>query len=435
MESMENASINIDGKLVDSSLRNGYLALPLEPGEHKFTQIRAQGLQLSQRVQEESSPFMQVKGGGGGGRGAPTYVYVPGQSYMVYYTTLSVDRTFRIEPGKVTNLGSIIYFPKQDDPKSGAGAIAKRSFMVINLDNTAEINSFLEANYPELVKNLSSREIVLAPASYTDPGKLPVVRRAIALHELTGPHVLSSPNLTAVYGRAGTIVTFSAAKAGGQPAEQVFDTGTLADVVGATVNGETFTFLTSDAKLLELRDGKLARKNFPYRIQPVLLASMGGSRMLAVDNRLRVLTSANGENWNNFEGAMISAPRSDITQVNDGAGAYLALGRFGVPDAVYYLKAGESIPQQIPTPLQRIAVTRQDASVPVAREAGLFVVYNKPEFYFWSKRKQQWEVFTKPAGVCKPMRFDQSGMNLSIQCAGVDYQSQDSGATWIKQAI
>lgn len=432
MRGMEDASINIDGKLMPSSLRDGYIAVSLAPGEHKLSQIQAAGQLLSANIVEDNPPIRRVRGGGG-----PAFIYIPGGSYTVHYTTLSIDRSFHIEPGKVTNLGLIVYLPVMEDPdRKRATVNNSREFRVVALDNSAEINTFLETNYPELVGSLKTRDIILAPGRYLEAKHLPDLRRAIAFHESRGTQVLSSPTKNIVYGRAGTIVAIDKQPGADSRKLEILDTGTLADIVGAAWNGTQFIFMTSDAKLLSWDGQTISQTTLPYRVHPVHMRSLGEVGLVAVDNHLRILSARQyGNQWVNYEGAMIKNARSDVTIASDGAGVYISLGNRGFPEALYYLKAGESLPKAITGPEPRPAISSADYHVVVAREAGLFVVFNRPDYYFWSKAKQRWDAYSRPAGNCKPMKIDDQGLNVVVECDGVEYRSSNSGGTWTKPEV
>lgn len=433
MHSMENASINIDGRLMPSSLSDGYIAVALEPGEHTLKQIRAEGQLLSRNMTEEESPMRLARG-----RGAPTYIYTPGSSYTIHYTTLAVDRTFRIEPGKVTNLGLIVYLPVVNDPDTKRATVNNsREFRVIALDNNAEISAFLEANYPELVGSLADREITLAPGRYLETKNLTALRGAIAYHESRGANVLTSPTKTVVYGRAGTVVALNQEPMGvKKPAVEVLDTGTLADIVGGVRNGDQFTFLTSDAKLISWDGSKITKEPLPFRVHPIRLHSFGERGLIVIDNHLRILTTRSpGDQWGSYEGIMTKTPRNDVNIADEKSGTYISVGNRGVPENIYYIPTGETVPKSIGTPDKRLAVSSVDMPFLVARDSGLFILYNKPNFYFRSKTHQSWEMYSQPEGKCKPMKIDGEGRNLSIECDGVNYQSKNSGATWTREQV
>jgi hypothetical protein len=152
----DNAQINIDGKLSGANLRDGYVAIALPPGEHKFVQLRVEGQQLT-RYDPKDQSFLKAKGGGG-----YHYYYIPGGSTIIHFTTLSVNRTFTIEAGRITNLGLIVYLSADDPAKQRATVDQRKEYYTIPVDNNAEISTYLETNYPDLMATLQDRAPKLA---------------------------------------------------------------------------------------------------------------------------------------------------------------------------------------------------------------------------------------------------------------------------------
>ena len=145
MQSMNNADVMIDGRIVSSSMRQGYLAVPLEAGEHTIQLMRTFGTRLAS-APDTSPQFLKART-----YSAPTYIYVPGPA-APSTISLRVDRTFKIEPGKVTNLGLIVYLPVMENPEYKQATVNNsRNFMVANVDNTTEARAFLRTNYPKPV--------------------------------------------------------------------------------------------------------------------------------------------------------------------------------------------------------------------------------------------------------------------------------------------
>ena len=277
----ENAQININGRLHGSNIRDGYVGIALTPGEHHFVQLRVEGHKLSSYEPHESD-ILPVAGG----YRVPIYTYVPGRTTITYFTTLSVDRTFVIESGKVTNLGLIVYLPEVP-PAGTAPAGQGRRFAVVNVDNNAEMKSYLGTNYPELMSSVGEGSVQLAPAKYLEPARLPELRRVVASHEIRAKSgkIVSNSTMDVAYGDAGTIVMVRRT-AGGQPGKaEVLNTGTLADSVDAVRAGERLHFLTSEGKLLSLDDGKLGVTGVPHRIHAVRLAAFSdGGLAIAVQH-------------------------------------------------------------------------------------------------------------------------------------------------------
>jgi hypothetical protein len=427
--SWDNAKVEIDGKLHPSGLRDGFIAIALSPGEHYLPQLRIEGRLLSYE-DSGSSGLRKVRGGGG----APIYYYVPGGSGVrTYFTTLAVMRRFQIEAGKITNLGLMVYLA--DDPKESSGG-SSRQYHAVALDNSAEIGYYLETNYPALMGTLADHTPKLAPGNYLDPKKLPELRRYIAALEAKGKKIISSGTTAVLYGDAGTLVA-AKPKPGGGSVFEVLDTGTLANIVDARRADDRLVFLTSEAKLLTYEGGKLSMTGIPYRIHPVKMSSIGKDNLTIVDNRMSIMTSQDGgAHWSKYDGARIDTPRSDIGVVSDAHGAYIYLGTRGIPNPILYQQAGETTPQMIAPPQQPAPPARpiEDTTlnIVIVRESGLFVVYPRNEFHFRSNATRTWQIYSKPAEGCKGIGFDTAGVDLTVECGGVKYESADSGRTWTK---
>jgi hypothetical protein len=422
--SWDNAQVNIDGKLRASGMRDGFIAIALAPGEHDFVQLRVEGRIFSHNDALES-PVRKVRGGGG--YRAPSYYYVPGGTTTTYFTTLSVGRKFTIEAGKITNLGLIIYL---SDPKLGP---ASKQYRAVALDNSAEIGYYLETNYPALMATLGDRTPKLAPGNYVDVKKLPELRRYIAALESRSKKIIEGQGASVLYGDAGTLVAAKPKGSSGDLSFEVLDTGTLANIVDARRDGNRLVFLSSDAKLLTFEGGKLSQTSIPYRIHPVKMNSIGKNNIAIVDNRMSIVSSQDGgANWSKYDGARIQTPRSDIGMVTDANGAYVYLGTKGIPKPILYLRAGQSTPQLIDSPAPSQTITDASFNLVIPRESGLFIVYSKSEFHYRPASTGTWLLYSKPGQTCKAIGFDDAGVELSVECGGVKYESGDSGRSWQK---
>ena len=423
----DNAQINIDGKLSGANLRDGYVAIALPPGEHRFVQLRVEGQQLT-RYDPADQSFLKAKGGG-----SYHYYYIPGGSTIIHFTTLSVNRTFTIEAGKITNLGLLVYLSADDPTKQHATVDQRKEYYTIPVDNNAEISTYLETNYPDLMATLQERAPRLASGGppYLAPAKLPDLRRAIATLESRAGKLITTGTVAVAYGDAGTLVSIKMGT-DRKPVIDVLDTGTLANIVDARSSGERLLFLTSNARILALEQGKLAQISVPERIQPLRMAAPNASDLIIVDNRMRILTSRDlGRTWTKYEGAMLERPRNDIGLAQDDDGAYVSLGSTGVPTSILYVQAGATAPRQIPAPQQQ-GVPGHSRNVLVARKAGLFIISGEHDFYFRASGSQRWDVYSKPGAKCKPMGIDVTGIDLTIECDGVTHESNNSGKTWTK---
>lgn len=432
LRSIENASITINGKPYPKAMRNGHIAIALEPGTYKLESIRAEGLLLGAAPVEASSSIHPAKRGGR----TTTYYYVPSRPTPVTYTTLAINREFRVEAGRVTNLGLMVYVPIADDPTKARvleNANKSRDYRVFTLDNSAEMGAFLSTNFPNLAMQLAGRETILAPGKYVEGKAIPALRRAIAALEGNGPNRVVTPEGSImVFGRAGTIATLGTGPTGKPRVTEVLDTGTLSDVVGGAWVGERYRFLTSDAQLLHWDGERLSKTTFPYPVQPVLMKAFGDRGLLVVDNRMNIMTNNDADGpWTRHERTATKEARLDIQAVGDEDGIYVVLGTRGMPEAIYHIDADDGKgPVDIPTPFNEALFSQGDVSYVVARESGLFLLSGRASFYFWSKATRSWSVRAKPAGKCQAMKFAAQGEEISVSCDGIDYRSADGGVSW-----
>ncbi|MFL6624192.1 MAG: hypothetical protein ACJ8J7_06215 [Sulfurifustaceae bacterium] len=431
----ENARINIDGKLYPASLREGYVAVALDAGEHDFVQLRVEGQQLS-RYEPDDAALRKVRGGGGGGYRAP--VYVPGSSYTVYFTTLTVNRHFKVEAGKIVNLGLIVYVPAREDANQKNATTGKgKQFYTVTLDNNVEMSSYLRTNYPTLMASLKDSSITMAPATYLEANRLPDLRRLIASHEITKGRLVASSGLTAAYGDAGTIVVFKSGGKDGKLSADVLDTGTLTNIVDAQPDGDRLVFLAADGKVYTFEQGKLSKTAIPFPLHAVRLGVMRSHALAVVDNRLRIaMSSDGGTSWTKYEGSMVEKPRSDMGVASDGEGVYVYAGNRGLPSSILYLRPNDAKAQVIPGPVQNAAIPSTSFSYPVARESGIFLIYKERDFYFRSRTPGEgWSVRSKPGNGCRPIVFDTTGRKLKVECDGASYESDNGGSTWTKVSV
>jgi hypothetical protein len=59
-------------------------------------------------------------------------------------------------------------------------------------------------------------------------------------------------------------------------------------------------------------------------------------------------------------------------------------------------------------------------------------VYSKNEFHYRPASTGTWLLYSKPGKTCKAIGFDDAGVELTVECDGVKYESDDSGKSWQK---
>lgn len=425
-----NSQVLINGRVYNTSLRDGYLAMRLSPGEYTLQNLRVTGWNDKVSRAVPASPYERVRGGAGGSYRAPTYnYYVPGAPTYVHYTLLPIDQKFTIEANRVTSIGMVLLITDRDPKET-------KKFYTFRLDNSREMSHFLDANYPKLMSALADRSLLLASANYQTADKLPNLRQMIAMKEAGAGHYFVAGRNIVVYGSAGSIVLLQANQTGkdARPTPKVLDTGTLADIKQLQAQGERLNFLSADAQVLILDKEQLIHRAIPYRVQPQRFLRFGENSIMVVDNRRRFLVSNDdGRTWANDETAMLEKP-SDVLQMlatRDGVYVYTLLG---APDSIILHSYQNAANQIIPAP-------REDGRVPgysgarqlVATDAGLYMNYFVQDFYFKPNGQTDWQVRSKPAGKCGIISFDPAGRVLDITCDKTPYRSEDGGRSWVKR--
>lgn len=419
----DSSQVTINGRIYNASLRDGYLAIKLPPGEYTIDNLRTHGWndKLSRHV-EEQSPYVKTKGS----YRPPTYIYVPGTPTYTYYTLLPIKQKFTIEANRITNIGMYVFLV---DPKDA------KKFYTVKLDNSREMAHFLDTNYPKLMATITNRTPVSVDTTYLDTGKLPDLRRSIAAKEARLGRMVTAGQQTLVYGGAGTAVLFpfDKEKKDAPPTVQVLDTGTLADIKGVQLQGERASLLTADAQVLVVDKGKLARRPIPYRVHPLHFRRFGDRGIVALDNRRRLLLSHDdGVTWTKDESAMVEEPTNnlDVYATHDGIFVYNT-GR-GVPDAILMRSYKEPTMRPIPTPTEHGRSGTYLRPHLFANDNGLFIDYRGRDFHYKPNgEKAAWQVRAMPAEKCGYIGSLAKAINVT--CDKVNYYSEDGGLNWIKR--
>jgi hypothetical protein len=287
---LEGDELVIDGRSYRDGLRGGHVVLALPPGEYSLEKWRAR---------------------------SGSYIY-----------TLPYERKFKIEAGTITNLGLVVVL---------TDAKEKNKFFTVSLDNSREVRRYLEANYPQLTKQMSLDRMVMAPGKYLDRQHLMALRREVALREVTA--MVQNPTSRLgdkyfVFGDAGTIVSFRK-KGDGFESPKIHDTGTLADIVLYARHKERLAYLSDVGELMFASAAGLKRVEIPYVVHPAKFELLDKDSVVIVDHHMCVYSSTDGgKNWRRFDGIQVwePTPRYRITQT--GGQLYIYRDMAGVPDAI-----------------------------------------------------------------------------------------------------
>lgn len=419
----DTSEVIINGRTYNTSLRDGYLAIKLPPGEYTIENLRTHGWNEKVSRNDDESPYVKVRRGGGSYR-PPTYIYVPGTPTYTYYTLLPINQKFTIEANRITNLGMYVFLV---DPKDA------KKFYTVKLDNKKEMAHFLDTNYPKLMATITNRNPIPVVATYLDASKLPDLRKSIAGKEARWGRMLTLGQSTLVYGGAGTAVlfTFDKTKKDAPPVAQVLDTGTLADIKGVQAQGDRVSLLTADAQILILENGKIARRAIPHRVHPLHFRRFGERGIVTLDNRRRLLLSHDdGMSWTKDESVMLEEPtnRLDVFSTRDGIYVY---STSGVPNSILLRSYAQSVAQPIPTPTEHGRVPSHSRPHLFANDNGLYIDYRALDFHYKPNGQTDWQVRAMPAEKCGYM--GSIGKTINVTCDKVNYHSEDGGVNWIKR--
>ncbi len=386
-----------------SKVVNGFIAVPLSPGEYSFTGL-----------------YDETQSSTG------TYIYR-------YMTTLPIKRKFTIRPGEVTNLGLLVLYPDPNDKE-------QKKFLRFFVDNTADMKHFLKTAYPLLAPKLRVDSMTLAPGDLTPANLLELLRKDIAMKEVAA----SGGYAAYVAGHVGTLAEAQWDKDGKISGVKLIDVPTVSNIQSESPNyvKDRFAFLTTNNRLFLVQNGKVAEKRPPDGLRAGKVFVFGTSDVVIVDDKFEIYTSAsNGDRWQAYLGNATEKKMS--AKLSPGAEGYYAY--IAKPPALLYAGYGKSEfrPVELPADMKSLGLLREKPiGLFAERETTYFKETEKRPFFFRPAGKTAWETRSMPANNCEHIRFaDGEGKNLSTVCGEsavgggqrFQYVSNDDGRTWQKK--
>ncbi|HEX9628137.1 MAG TPA: hypothetical protein VGA00_14445 [Acidiferrobacterales bacterium] len=393
----DDTAVVIGGRPV-GRVHRGYLALPLAPGDYTLDAVVDVPRGVGARVDR----------------------------------TVAVDRAFEIHAGKVTSLGLLMWLGgRPNTPDSELAA----------LDNSSAMRDYLALHYPSLYAGLGPDAVEAAFGPYASPTALDALRREIARSTLSlwaGIDAGFDAPAIAV-GPAGTIARVTRDAHGTVTSALPFDTGTLANVAGASRAGDRYGFLTADNRLFLLERGELRALAIPASLRAVTVQLFGAHGIALVDGRLVIHASSDdGETWRPHAQFALDLPAdADAVGVHGGMG----------PDAVYLytVRNDGGRPRVLASPLDTVAFSAvpipgevKSISQLVARRVGLFLNpgagHARRAFHFRPAGGAIWEkrVFPSEGSGCRLEFPDADGQTVIAVCPA-RYRSTDGGRGWARE--
>lgn len=394
-------NVQIDGGTNSTSLfiNDGHLVLPLSPGKHILNGIS----------------FTRAKG-------ASTVT-----------TTLHLDRSFDIAPGRITNLGLVLFASDQKD---------QRQFHAYWLDNTPEARRYLRARYPSISASLRDNDFLLAPGDYVPVSEIPKIRRLIgsliASGNLAG--TIEDSDSNSVVGGPGGLIGQYVIREEKIVDLKIFDTATLANVVDVSRLGDRHLIAMADGSLFLLEQGRVTSVGAPPNAGVPGKVKLLPGGMVVVDQRLAVYWSIDdGKHWQNYRAAQLtnSILMNDIVITGNKSGLAVYTKNSSQTKKILYSDADNFTFRQIPLPPET-AFIRNIA----CRESGIFIepedarVSREEVIYFKAKGTDVWIPRTMPGTYCEISYTDDTGNLLKASCRMSfsrtmhSYMSKDGGEHW-----
>ncbi len=394
----------IDGQVVAYlSKANRHLVMQLSPGEHTL----------------DGLSYIKV---------------VPQGIHNAFETiTLPLNRKFRVEAGKVTNLGLILIATK------------KERFYPFTLDNMPAARRYFRESYPALSAALKDSDFVLAPGRYEPAASISQLRRLIATDTALRNDSVLEPDIKGklVAGPAGLIGEY--VMNGGRAVDiRIFEPNTLADVVSVTHLGDSYFVAMSDGSLFLLEHGQLHPVDPPAGAAPLAQAKLLPVGLVVVDARMVAYWSTDGgTHWSSFKGAELPAGEMlDKVEFTHGAGrliAYTPPPAPPVPGRIIYTDEDKIAFHVLPTPEplcwgMSVVNTKSGLFMGTCRRSPF-----KPLItYFLPPDGTAWEERAAPGGgVCTMTADPGAGTGLNAKCTGDNfvafYRSTDDSRSWQRQ--
>lgn len=393
----------INGKRYKNAMQKGYILLALKPGHYTLNE------------------FNQV--------------------LSTTRTTFPVKRGFTVEPGKVTNLGLMVFQPSRAESNQGRAGL----YNIFYLENNREMATFLKETHPGLYASLRSKELITAPTNYLNSHQINQLRFNIASQKISlkqwRQHFGNSSGY--VSGSAGTLAQVIRDSAGNITTLKILETNTLADLAEFTSTSNAIGGLISTTSYLVVNDDKVIHRVLPPGIVGNSLLALNESTVVVVDDLMNVYTSLDsGASWKKYSAA--SMPQSVEASWNKADPKHRF--RFYLAKRGFYIFPNYANAEQsrliyadyetatfhqlhLPSTVEKMTSIREtDAGVYIGPRSTL----SNGKVHFLPKGKEKWEIRELPQSSCFDIAFpDNLGDKLQVLCSGgTVWVSNNGGLNW-----
>jgi len=404
----------IDNKDYQFGMRDGFIVIPLDPGEHTLSHL---SISVGANI-TTTGPY--------------------GGTSIQAKRNYPIKRSFRIEPGRFTNLGLLVL-----EPGGRTGEAAKK-FHLFTLDNSDDMATFLKESHPRLFASMKNRAPLVAEGPYLGKEEIQQLRQAVAT-DAARKKLAGNEPLHYVGGPAGTLARIEKG-ANGRGQVKVFDTGTLVDFSYCSSAAWGAACLKSSSEYVFVKGGSLSVRQVPTGIAANSVHVFGDKGVMLIDPSMNIYSSFDGgENWTNYAGVALAKPVEPTTTWPDPKNRFaMQPGRSGYYIYFRDLRAGatrmayfdaakrEFTPMPLPG-------TVEDVSVVKETDEGVFIgpshtMIANGKVHLLPRGAKTWTVREVPGTACTDMALpDTRGRRVEVLCASdLVLRSEDSGMTWAR---
>lgn len=411
-----NAYPIVDRELYIGTFNNGYVTVPLPAGQHTWQSLN------------------QSTGG--------YNVYVPN------IETIHVDNrkdypvgiSFKVEPGKITNLGLIRINHEAHVP----GTEYTGTLKIQRIDNTPDMTNILSEAKPTLYNNLKDKSLIVAPGAYLDARALQDLHYETALNLMTSSWRERNRSAQYVMGPYGTLARIQTDPKG-KVKLLLIDTQTTRDLSACTSFGTRAACMTSATKYFLVQGDKIAFGSVPDGVLANSIHAVDAANFVLIDQSMNLYVSDNeGKTW---QKKTDTPPKKvfvqDLYHMDILNGVGLARGVEGhylytpgqpkLGTRVLFSKNGSGVysPVVMPDGTQNILeVAESSAGLYVSTTGGLWD-YRSGKMLLRPTGTANWRTGNLGSVRCTRMTLGElDALNVKIDCDGTSWVSKDGGSTW-----
>jgi photosystem II stability/assembly factor-like uncharacterized protein len=393
----------VDEQIHFGAQNGGYIVLALRPGDHVLNAIYRHKNTVT----------------------IPTEV---GNTYVTDSSAFEVKRKFRIEAGRVTNLGMIVV---RAPPKAGGKP------NVLFLDNTRDMRDILASAHRSPYASTASADF-LTSGSFADDSTVQELRLRAAARKLSSrkwqlEHADAS-YITAAYGTIARI-----RRNGSANTLQLIPTETLRDLTPCSVSLVQVACVIADSQLLFVAGDKATLRAAPAGVHANSVHIARDREVVLVDHAMNFYVSADqGLTWGKASGTPLTKPIAAGLYLPDNKNAFgMAAGR---KRDYFYSRTADAqgtslISRSAGGQLDRITLPPETREVQFVKEthSGLMVVSGRSGILWYQQQGQtEWEKRQLPRTGCGDMVFgDPAGSHIELACdEDTFWTSKDGGRSW-----